>query len=69
MKIRAINEVFEFDGRDYRTLSEEEKRNIWLLCVDYLRKHYNGDLWRHLATCLPCMLGTYSKEEGFTIEI
>lgn len=57
------------DGRDYCELTDEERRNVWMRCVDYMRTHYNDTLAAHIARCVPCYFGTFRKDEGFNIEI
>jgi hypothetical protein len=69
MKIIAKGKTLVIDGKDYNELSNEEKQNLWLRCVDYLRTHYDDGACRMVAALVPCYFGEYQQKEGFTIEI
>jgi hypothetical protein len=69
MKIECKNRDLLIDGRDFTELSNEEKQNLWLRCVDYMRTHYDDGACRMVAAMVPCYFGEYQQKEGFTIEI
>lgn len=70
MKIECKKRDLLIDGRDFTELSDEERQNVWLRCVDYMRTHYNPVLTAHIARCVPCYFGQFRDEsEGFIIEI
>jgi hypothetical protein len=69
MKIIAKGETLVIDGKAYNELSNEEKQNLWLRCVDYMRTHYDNGACRMVAAMVPCYFGEYQQKEGFTIEI
>jgi hypothetical protein len=70
MKIECKNRDLLIDGIDFTELSNEERQNVWMRCIDYMRTHYNPVLAVHIARCVPCYLGKFRGEgEGFSIEI
>lgn len=72
MKIECKNRDLLIDGRDFTELSNEERQNVWMRCIDYMRTHYNPVpvLAAHIARCVPCYFGQFRGEgEGFSIEI
>lgn len=69
MKIECKQRDLLIDGRDFKELSYDEKKNVWLRCVDYMRTNYNDTLGAHIARCVPCYFGDHSMSEGFSIEI
>ena len=70
MKIIAKDKELYIDGQIYGRMTDEEKKNVWLRCVDYMRTHYNPTLAAHIARCVPCYFGQFRGEsEGFIIEI
>lgn len=70
MKIETKGQELRIDGRDFSTLTYDEKTNVWLRCVDYMRTNYHPTLAAHIARCVPCYFGQYRGEgEGFSIEI
>ena len=70
MKIECKKRDLLIDGRDFNELPKEERENVWLRCVDYMRTHYNPALAAHIARCVPCYFGQFRDEdEGFSIEI
>ena len=70
MKIECKNRDLLIDGRDFNKLPKEERENVWLRCVDYMRTHYNSVLAAHIARCVPCYFGKFvGEDEGFSIEI
>lgn len=70
MKIETKERTLLFvDGRDYCELTDEERRNVWMRCVDYMRTHYNDTLAAHIARRVPCYFGEFKEGEGFNIEI
>ena len=60
MKIIAKDKELYIDGQIYGRMTDEEKRNVWLRCVDYMRTHYNDTLAAHIARCVPCYFGEHS---------
>lgn len=70
MTIETNGKELRIDGRDFSTLTYDEKTNVWMRCVDYMRTHYNPTLAAHIARCVPCYFGHLSGDkEGFSIEI
>lgn len=69
MKIECKNRDLLIDGRDFTELSNEERQNVWMRCIDYMRTHYNDTLGAHIARCVPCYFGEYQQNDGFSIEI
>lgn len=70
MKIEIKGKGLRINGRDYHTLTYDEKTNIWMRCVDYMRTHYHPTMAAHIARCVPYYLGQLSGDkEGFSIEI
>jgi hypothetical protein len=69
MKIIAKGETLVIDGKAYNELSNEEKQNLWLRCVDYLRTHYDDRACRVIGAVVPCFLGTWGLGLGHSIEI
>lgn len=70
MKIIAKDKELYIDGQIYGRMTDEEKKNVWLRCVDYMRTNYNDTLAAHIARCVPCYFGQFRGEgEGFSIEI
>lgn len=69
MKIIAKDKELYIDGQIYGRMTDEEKKNVWLRCVDYIRTNYNDTLAAHIARCVPCYFGEHSMSEGFSIEI
>lgn len=70
MKIEIKGEELRINGRDYNALTYDEKTNVWLRCVDYLRTHYNPKLAAHIARCVPAYFGQLRVEDAvFSIEI
>lgn len=70
MKIECKKRDLLIDGRDFKELQEEEMKNVWLRCVDYMRTNYNPALAARIARCVPCYFGKFVGEnEGFSIEI
>lgn len=69
MKIIAKDKELYIDGQIYDRMSYEDKKNVWLRCVDYMRTHYNTKLAAHIARCMPCYFGKVIQDEGFSIEI
>lgn len=70
MKIECKKRDLLIDGRDFKELTYDEKTNVWMRCVDYMRTHYNPALAAHIARCVPCYFGQFrSESEGFSIEI
>jgi hypothetical protein len=69
MKIIAKDKTLAIDGKAYNELSNEEKQNLWLRCVDYLRTHYDDRACRVIGAVVPCYLGTWELELGHSIEI
>lgn len=50
-------------------MTDEEKKNVRLRCVDYMRTHYNDTLAAYIARCVPYYFGEHSMSEGFSIEL
>jgi hypothetical protein len=69
MKIETKGKELYIDGKVYDSMTDEEKKNVWMRCIDYMRTHYNDTLGAHIARCVPCYFGEYQQKEGFTIEI
>jgi hypothetical protein len=69
MKIIAKGKTLVIDGKAYNELSNEEKQNLWLRCVDYMRTHYDDGACRMAAALVPCLLGQWKEGEGHSIEI
>lgn len=69
MKIIAKGETLVIDGKAYNELSNEEKQNLWLRCVDYMRTHYDDRACRMVAALVPCFLGKWEEGNGHSIEI
>lgn len=69
MKIIAKDKELYIDGQIYGRMTDEEKKNVWLRCVDYMRTNYNDTLAAHIARFVPCYFGEYQQNEGFSIEI
>jgi hypothetical protein len=69
MKIIAKDKELYIDGKAYNELSNEEKQNLWLRCVDYMRTHYDDGACRMVAALVPCFLGQLKEGEGHSIEI
>lgn len=69
MKIIAKGKTLVIDGKAYNDLTNEEKQNLWLRCVDYMRTHYDDGACRIVAALVPCLLGQWKEGEGHSIEI
>ena len=70
MKIETKGKELYIDGKVYDRMTYDEKQNVWIRCVDYMRTHYNPTLAAHIARCVPCYFGQFRDEsEGFSIEI
>lgn len=69
MKIIAKDKELYIDGQIYGCMTDEEKKNVWMRCIDYMRTRYNDTLAAHIARCVPCYFGDHSMSEGFSIEI
>lgn len=57
------------DGKWYNDMTEEEKKNLWLRCVDYMRTHYTENAARMIAAVVPCYLGKWEEGKGHEVEI
>lgn len=69
MKIETKGKELYIDGKVYDSMTDEEKKNVWMRCIDYMRTHYNQTLAAHIARCVPCYFGKFIQDEGFGIEI
>lgn len=69
MKIIAKGKTLAIDGKAYDELTNEEKKNLYLRCVDYMRTHYDDGACRLVAALVPCCLGKWKEGEGHSIEI
>lgn len=69
MKIETKGKELYIDGKVYDSMTDEEKKNVWMRCIDYMRTHYNQTLAAHIARCVPCYFGKYQQDDGFSIEI
>lgn len=68
MKIEASNTII-IDGKRYNELSDEEMKNVWLRCVDYMRTHYDDGACRVVAALVSSYFGKWEKGKGYSIEI
>lgn len=69
MKIINNGPVLLIDGKGYGELSENEKKNLYLRCVDYMRTHYDEPCCRVTASLVTSYLGEFDKDKGFVIDI
>ena len=68
MKIEASKTII-IDGKRYNELSDEEMKNVWLRCVDYMRTHYDDGACRVVAALVSSYFGKWEKCKGYSIEI
>ncbi|MBQ2434592.1 MAG: hypothetical protein II269_00485 [Bacteroidaceae bacterium] len=69
MKIETKGNELYIDGKVYDSMTDDERKNVWMRCIDYMRTHYNQTLAEHIARCVPCYFGKFLPYEGFSIEI
>lgn len=68
MKIIANNTIY-VDGKEYNELSEGDKKNLWLRCLDYMHTHYDDAACILVAATVPCCFGEWKEDAGHSIDI